>query len=118
MGSRRGVAGVVTRGSRHPAGACTFRGSRRPALQASALPLITLAAGVGVHRGIEQATGLSTDLKWPNDVVVNGRKLAGILAEGCSLGSSDQSVIIGVGLNLRPAVYPAEVALRATSLEV
>ncbi len=89
----------------------------RPALQASALPLVTLAAGVGVHRGIEQATGLSTDLKWPNDVVVNGRKLAGILAEGCSLGSSDQAVIIGVGLNLRPAVYPAEVALRATSLE-
>jgi BirA family biotin operon repressor/biotin-[acetyl-CoA-carboxylase] ligase len=90
----------------------------RPALQTSALPLITLAAGVGVRRGIEQATGLSTDLKWPNDVVVNGRKLAGILAEGCSLGSPEQSVIIGVGVNLRPAVYPPEVASRATSLEV
>jgi BirA family biotin operon repressor/biotin-[acetyl-CoA-carboxylase] ligase len=90
----------------------------RPALQASALPLITLAAGVGVHRGIEQATGLSTDLKWPNDVLVNGRKLAGILAEGCSLGSPEQSVIIGVGVNLRPAVYPPEVASLATSLEV
>jgi BirA family biotin operon repressor/biotin-[acetyl-CoA-carboxylase] ligase len=90
----------------------------RPGLAASALPLVTLAAGVGVHRGIRQATGLSTDLKWPNDILMGERKVAGILAEGCSLGSSNQSVIIGVGLNLRHANYPAEVASRATSLEV
>ncbi len=89
----------------------------RPAVDASALPIITLAAGVGVHRGIQRATGLSTDLKWPNDVLIDGRKVAGILAEGSSVGCPAQAVIIGIGVNLRHAVYPADVASRAASLE-
>jgi BirA family biotin operon repressor/biotin-[acetyl-CoA-carboxylase] ligase len=90
----------------------------RPSLDALALPLITLAAGVGVHRGIKQATGLSTNLKWPNDVFIDGRKVGGILAEGFSLGAPNQAVIVGVGINLRHAVYPPDVAARATSIEV
>ena len=89
----------------------------RPALDASTLSLVTLAAGVGVHRGVKHATGVSTDLKWPNDVVIRGRKIAGILAEGCALGSANQAVIVGVGINLRRAAYPPDVAVRATSLE-
>ena len=80
-------------------------------------PLITLAAGVAVREGIQQATGLAPDLKWPNDVIVGKRKLAGILAEGVSIGSPDQAVIVGVGVNLQPAAYPPEVAALATSLE-
>ena len=80
-------------------------------------PLITLAAGVAVREGIQQATGLTPDLKWPNDVMVGTRKLAGILAEGMSIGSPDQAVIVGVGVNLQPAAYPPDVAARATSLE-
>jgi BirA family transcriptional regulator, biotin operon repressor / biotin---[acetyl-CoA-carboxylase] ligase len=90
----------------------------RPSLDASALSLVTLAAGVGVHRGLRQATGLTTDLKWPNDLLVGGRKVAGILAEGCALGSPHQAVIVGVGVNLRQTVYPPDVAARATSIEV
>ncbi len=90
----------------------------RPSLDTSALPLVTLAAGVGVHRGVRQATGLTTDLKWPNDLLVNGRKVAGILAEACALGSPEQAVIVGVGVNLRQTVYPPDVAARATSIEV
>lgn len=89
----------------------------RPRLNARALPLVTLAAGVGVRDGLERATGLSTDLKWPNDVLVGRGKLAGILTEGSALGSQDQAVIIGIGVNLRRASYPPEVAARATSLE-
>ncbi|MGH9200866.1 MAG: biotin--[acetyl-CoA-carboxylase] ligase [Vicinamibacterales bacterium] len=90
----------------------------RPALDASALPIVTLAAGVGVHIGVLKATGLSTDLKWPNDVLIGGRKVAGILAEGLSIGAPAQAAIIGVGINLRHAVYPLDVASGATSLEV
>ena len=82
------------------------------------LPLITLAAGVGVREGIVAATGLSPDLKWPNDLIVGKRKLAGILAEGLAIGTPDQAVIIGVGLNLQPAAYPPDVSARATSIEV
>jgi len=83
----------------------------------STLSLITLAAGVAVRGGIEAATGLAADLKWPNDVIVDQRKLAGILAEGVAIGSPDQAVVIGVGVNVQPAAYPPEIAARATSLE-
>ena len=79
--------------------------------------LITLAAGVAVREGIKAATGLDADLKWPNDVIVDRHKLAGILAEGVAIGSRDQAVVIGVGVNVQPAAYPPEIAARATSLE-
>jgi len=85
--------------------------------QGSALSLITLAAGVAVRDGIAAATGLSADVKWPNDLIVGPRKLAGILAEGVAIGTPEQAVIIGVGLNVRPAAYPPEVSARATSIE-
>jgi BirA family transcriptional regulator, biotin operon repressor / biotin---[acetyl-CoA-carboxylase] ligase len=81
------------------------------------IQLITLAAGVGVRDGVVTATGLAPDLKWPNDLLVGRRKLAGILAEGHQLGSSDAAVVIGAGINVQPAAYPPEVAARATSLE-
>jgi BirA family biotin operon repressor/biotin-[acetyl-CoA-carboxylase] ligase len=81
------------------------------------VPLITLAAGVGVRAGIRSATGLAPDLKWPNDLLVGRRKLAGILAEGHNLGSADAAVVIGAGVNVQPAAYPADVAGRATSIE-
>jgi BirA family biotin operon repressor/biotin-[acetyl-CoA-carboxylase] ligase len=84
---------------------------------ASILSLITLTAGVGVRDGVVAATGLCPDLKWPNDLIVGRRKLAGILAEGLSIGTSSPAVIIGVGLNLQPAAYPPDVSARATSLE-
>ena len=81
------------------------------------LSLLTLAAGVAVREGIATATGLAADLKWPNDVIIGRRKLAGILAEGIAIGSRDQAVIIGVGVNVQQASYPPDVAARATSLE-
>lgn len=85
-----------------------------------AAPLLTLAGGVAVAEGILAATGLPTEIKWPNDVVVHAgrrRKLAGVLAEGSSTAEGLQHVILGFGINLRPAAYPPEIADRATSLE-
>jgi BirA family biotin operon repressor/biotin-[acetyl-CoA-carboxylase] ligase len=78
----------------------------------ASVPLLTIAAGVAVADGIASATGLSTHLKWPNDVQVAGRKLAGILAEG-AVGH----VVLGIGINVQPAAYPADVSARATSIE-
>jgi BirA family biotin operon repressor/biotin-[acetyl-CoA-carboxylase] ligase len=101
-----------------PAGAgLYFSFIARPRSVSSALPLITLAAGVAAREGIQRATGLAADLKWPNDVIAGTRKLAGILAEGVSIGSPEQAVIIGVGVNIQSAAYPPDVAARATSLE-
>jgi BirA family biotin operon repressor/biotin-[acetyl-CoA-carboxylase] ligase len=81
------------------------------------IDLITLAAGVGVRDGIAAETGLRAELKWPNDLLVGSRKLAGLLAEGHHLSTPDASVVIGVGVNVAPGAYPSEVAVRATNLE-
>jgi BirA family biotin operon repressor/biotin-[acetyl-CoA-carboxylase] ligase len=86
----------------------------------SAAPLLTLAGGVAVAEGVLAATGLPVEIKWPNDVVVRSgrvRKLAGVLAEGASTPAGLQYVILGYGINLRPAAYPTDIADRATSLE-
>ena len=87
-------------------------------------PLVTIAAGVAIAEGIEAATGLAVRVKWPNDVFVAGpagprtdRKLAGILAESGAMPQGDSWVVLGFGINVLPGAYPAEVAVRATSLE-
>ena len=126
-GARHGVvivadeqtAGRGRRGAtwQSPAGAgLYFSFVARPDNPAT-MSLVTLAAGVAVREGIQRSTGLIADLKWPNDVIVGKRKLAGILAEGEGIGSPGPSVIIGVGVNLQPAAYPPDVAARATSIE-
>ncbi len=89
----------------------------------AAAPLLTLAGGVAVADGIRAATGLPVQIKWPNDVIVHSgspprrRKLAGILAEASSGGDGLHHVILGFGINLRPAAYPPALASTATSIE-
>jgi len=79
--------------------------------------LLTLASGVAVAEAVRTVTGLPAEIKWPNDVVINRRKLAGILAEGASQGGTLQHVVLGLGVNLQATAYPAEIALRVTSIE-
>ena len=81
-----------------------------------ALPLLTIAAGVAMAEGIQSATGLVPDVKWPNDVFVGGRKAAGVLAEATS-SAAGTYVALGFGINVSPAAYPPDVAARATNLE-
>jgi len=85
-----------------------------------AASLITLAAGVALVEGIGSACGLTADLKWPNDLLSGGRKLAGILAEGFSTvpGAPIASVVLGFGINVGPMHLPPELAGVATSLEI
>jgi BirA family transcriptional regulator, biotin operon repressor / biotin---[acetyl-CoA-carboxylase] ligase len=95
-----------------------------------ATALLTLAAGVALAEAVERGTGLSPGIKWPNDLLIGRRKLAGILAEGVAAKPdlSDpaserfsiaglQSVVLGYGLNVSPAAYPHELSDRVTSLE-
>lgn len=88
-----------------------------PSARALATSLLTLAAGVGVREGLHAAAGLDAELKWPNDVVVGRRKVAGILAEGAGIGTAGATVIVGVGINVRRSTWPPDVAARATSVE-
>ena len=68
----------------------------RPPVPADRLGWLPLVIGVGVARGVRSAVGVEVALKWPNDVLVDGRKLAGILAERLA----DGSVVVGVGINV------------------
>jgi BirA family biotin operon repressor/biotin-[acetyl-CoA-carboxylase] ligase len=76
----------------------------------------TLMAGVALAEGVRASTGLAAAIKWPNDLLVDGRKLAGILAEGPGSGAS-AVVILGFGINMTRAAYPSSIAARATSIE-
>ena len=70
---------------------------------------------IAAAESIEVASGLRCDLKWPNDIVIGRpwRKLGGVLCE-----SSERAVVIGIGLNLRAAAYPPDIADRVTAIEV
>jgi BirA family transcriptional regulator, biotin operon repressor / biotin---[acetyl-CoA-carboxylase] ligase len=92
--------------------------------RAGLAPWITLAGGVAVAEGIRAATALPVQIKWPNDIVaVAGggfrarRKVAGILAEAASGASGVDHVVLGVGINLRAAAFPPELADRAGAIE-
>ncbi len=82
-----------------------------------ATTLLTLAAGVALAEGIERATGLRVDLKWPNDLQVSRRKLGGILAESSGPGTAIDTVVVGYGLNLMPSAFPTELRHPTTSVE-
>ena len=80
-------------------------------LAAEALPLVMLALGLATQEAIAQVTGLATDLRWPNDVLLSGRKCAGILAQ-----LEDGVIIAGIGINVRHTRFPPGIADLATSL--
>lgn len=88
----------------------------RPRLDARRLPLLALMASVAVADAIGEFAG-ATKLKWPNDVLLNGKKTCGILAEYCKTESSEGVVVgIGVNVNHRLDQLPEEFRSAATSL--
>jgi BirA family biotin operon repressor/biotin-[acetyl-CoA-carboxylase] ligase len=90
----------------------------RPRGEASAAALLSLAAGVAVARALAVPGAGSVRLKWPNDVLLHGRKLAGVLAEAETQAGHLAFVILGVGLNLDPGAegFPASFAGSAAAL--
>jgi BirA family biotin operon repressor/biotin-[acetyl-CoA-carboxylase] ligase len=89
----------------------------RARLAAAALPQLSFVAAVAVAEALESVTGLAPRLKWPNDVLVRGRKLAGILLESRP-APGEACVAIGIGVNLAQRVFPEELAGRATSVRI
>ena len=79
--------------------------------------LLTLASGVAIAEAVCGVTGLPARIKWPNDVLIGDRKLAGILAESAVQAGVLQFIVVGFGVNLQRAAYPASLASRVTSIE-
>ncbi len=80
----------------------------RPALPCLRLPLLSYAAALAVGDALERVAGLTTRLKWPNDVLASDRKLAGILLE--ARGDCEPAVVVGIGINLAQRDFPAPLA--------
>ena len=87
----------------------------RPKMQAEDAPLITFCCALAMAKAVRQCTALDAQIKWPNDLVLHGKKLCGILLE---MGFDAQGfwVVAGTGLNVREGAYPPELAERATSI--
>jgi BirA family biotin operon repressor/biotin-[acetyl-CoA-carboxylase] ligase len=99
-----------------PGAALLFSTVLRPGIPVARWPEIPLAAGCAIAEALDEVSGIAAGLKWPNDVLVGGRKVAGILAEGVAGGSP--VVILGIGVNVaqRAGDWPPDLAARACSL--
>ena len=85
----------------------------RPDLAATSTPTLTIALGLATQEAISTATGLDCDLRWPNDIMVNGKKVAGILAQ-----LIESTAIAGIGINCNHEHFPDDLAAEATSLRI
>ncbi len=88
----------------------------RPPLSPAAAPILTLLAGVAAQHAVRSAIGLSADIRWPNDLLVNGKKVCGILTEMKAEVDRLHLVVIGIGINVNNSRMPEELAEIATSL--
>lgn len=89
----------------------------RPDMTPERAPLITFCAALAMNRAIRSVCGLSPAIKWPNDVVLDGRKVCGVLMEMGFDQDGGMFIIAGTGLNVRRGAYPPELADRAVALE-
>ena len=91
----------------------------RPAVTVERVPVVTLVAGIAAAEAIAQLTGLHARLKWPNDVLINRHKVAGILCEGAFSKRGEDAIVIaglGVNVNTQPQDLPERPLFPASSL--
>jgi BirA family biotin operon repressor/biotin-[acetyl-CoA-carboxylase] ligase len=88
----------------------------RPRLSPAQAPLLTMLAGISTQGAIQAQTGLAAELKWPNDLLLDGKKVGGILTEMYAEPTAVRFVIVGIGINVNQEKFPAELSAIATSL--
>jgi len=110
---RRGSEWVST-----PGAGLWFSLLLRPELRAELAPGLALCAGLAVRQAVAARVSADVQVKWPNDVHANGRKIAGILVESQVSGAHVSSVIVGIGINVAQREFPEPIAEVATSLSL
>ena len=90
----------------------------RPQCAPEKTPMLSLQTALAVARAIHTVTGLEAKIKWPNDIVVCGKKVCGMLLEMDFSEGRLQSVVAGVGINVHQTVFPDEIVRTASSLDL
>ncbi|PLS02149.1 biotin--[acetyl-CoA-carboxylase] ligase [Neobacillus cucumis] len=92
----------------------------RPNIPLTKAPQLTLLTAVAIVQAIEEVTGLEPEIKWPNDILINGKKITGILTELQAEADQIHSVIIGTGINVnqKKEDFPQELHEKASSLSI
>ena len=90
----------------------------RPQIQPENASMLTLVAALAVSRAIDEYAGIKTQIKWPNDIVYQGKKLCGILTEMSADMDQIHYVIVGIGINVQMTDFPKEIQNTATSLKL
>ena len=92
----------------------------RPNIPLPKAPQLTLLAAVAIVQAIEDLTGLLPEIKWPNDILIKGKKVTGILTELEAEADRINSIIIGIGMNVNQTKddFPSELQQIATSLSL
>lgn len=83
-------------------------------LPPDSLPVLTIALGLAVQRAVEEQCGVQCDLRWPNDLMLNERKVAGIMVQSADRGA----LVAGIGINVNQTAFPEELRSIATSLRI
>ncbi len=89
-----------------------------PDLSPEKLALLPLAGSLAVADAIETISSLSATCKWPNDVLINGKKVCGMLLESTATAEGIGRVVLGIGVNVNQEEFPAELTHKATSLMI
>jgi BirA family biotin operon repressor/biotin-[acetyl-CoA-carboxylase] ligase len=90
----------------------------QPEIEPNCASMLTLVAGLSVAMAIREVTQLEALIKWPNDVVINGKKVAGILTEMSAEMDYINHVIVGIGINVNHSVFEDDLKEMATSLKL
>ncbi len=90
----------------------------RPQISAMYLPLLPLAAGLAAAEAIRAVSGLTADLRWPNDLLIGPRKAGGILVEARNNSERLPHAVVGIGINVHQRSFPSDLATPATSLDL
>lgn len=90
----------------------------RPQIPPVCASMLTLVCALAVVKGVESETGLEVGIKWPNDIVVSGKKICGILTEMSTEVDYINYVVAGIGINVNIEEFPEEISKVATSLNI
>lgn len=90
----------------------------KPEINPNNASMLTLVAAMATTRAIRRVTGVPAMIKWPNDIVMNGKKVCGILTEMSAQFDYINHIVIGIGINVHNEEFPEEIAQTASSLYV